>query len=306
MDFAPVHLMCLEQGDRSLEEHLTDFLDLVPLTTFPDDALCSFLFAGLNTTTRAQLSGKGPRESFAFVEWVLVSCGSAFTVEDVTSPTPTPVPSQNPPVGTKQFEPTADFQPFFAASCEPMLSRTCVPNIAAEPEICESDQVCVPAASPTCEGASVESEGKEENLAHPPPLRAPTGSISPLSGVDTPRASWELCPPGQEKPTAPPTTLAEYTPPSHDSRVDHQPFGLTGLPWSVGYTWVRPRHTCASDSGPLSVGRPPPEPPPAYVSTIRSAGCCHPVTSPSLQPSATSSFPSNTLPPSLFSCFCFC
>lgn len=29
--------------------------------------------------------------------------------------------------------------------------------------------------------------------------------------------------------------------------MDHWTFGLTGLPWSVSSTWVRPHHTCATD-----------------------------------------------------------
>ncbi|ROL55365.1 Asc-type amino acid transporter 1 [Anabarilius grahami] len=107
-----------EEGDRSLEEHLEEFLDLADQTTFLDDCLCTFLCIGLNTTTRAQLSGEAPRGSFAtFVEWVLVSCGSSFTANDITSPTPNPVPRQNPSVGIKQFEPTADDESFSAASC---------------------------------------------------------------------------------------------------------------------------------------------------------------------------------------------
>ncbi len=79
--FTTVNLLCLEHGSCSLEDHVDEFLDLVHLTTFPDDYL--------NTTTCAQLSGECPRGSFAdYVEWVLVSCGSAFSVEDVTSSTP--------------------------------------------------------------------------------------------------------------------------------------------------------------------------------------------------------------------------
>lgn len=89
MAFPAVMLLCLDQGDRSLEEHLEEFLDLEPQTTFPDDCLCTFLRLGLNNATQAQLSGESPRESFAdYVEWVLVSCGSSFTAEDITSPTP--------------------------------------------------------------------------------------------------------------------------------------------------------------------------------------------------------------------------
>ncbi|ROL50984.1 hypothetical protein DPX16_14515 [Anabarilius grahami] len=65
MDFPPVKLKCLEQGETSIKKHLEEFLDLVHQTTFPDYCLSSFLYVELNATTRAQLSGKGPRGSFA-------------------------------------------------------------------------------------------------------------------------------------------------------------------------------------------------------------------------------------------------
>lgn len=75
MDFPAVKLLCLEQGERSLDQHLEAFLDLAHQTTFLDDCLCTFLRVGLNTATQAQLSGEPPCGSFAdFVEWVLVSC----------------------------------------------------------------------------------------------------------------------------------------------------------------------------------------------------------------------------------------
>lgn len=49
--FAAVNLLCLEQGNCSLQEHLEEFLDLAHLTTFLDERLCTFLHAALNTTT---------------------------------------------------------------------------------------------------------------------------------------------------------------------------------------------------------------------------------------------------------------
>lgn len=87
-------LLCLEQGNCSLKEHLEKFLGLNHLTTFLDDCLSMFLHAGLNTATRAQLPGEGPRGNFTdYVEWVLVLCGSSLTdgpVGDDTSPSQTP------------------------------------------------------------------------------------------------------------------------------------------------------------------------------------------------------------------------
>ncbi|ROL48361.1 hypothetical protein DPX16_20714 [Anabarilius grahami] len=123
--FTAVELLCLEQKDRSLEANLENFLRLVPATTFPDNCLCSFLYAGLNTATKEQLSGEDPRGSFPeYVEWVLVSCGSPLTVDNVynddTSPTSYPVPShQHPDCEDRQHEPTADRERDFASMFEP-------------------------------------------------------------------------------------------------------------------------------------------------------------------------------------------
>lgn len=103
-------LYCLEHIDGSLKQNLEVLLDLAYQTTFPNDRLCTFLRMGCNNATRAQLLNLLEGASLT-VEWVLVSCGSSFTVDDVSSPTPNPVPSQNPTVGIKHFEPTRDFKP---------------------------------------------------------------------------------------------------------------------------------------------------------------------------------------------------
>lgn len=81
MDLPAVCFLCLEQGDCSLKGFIKEFLNLANQANFPDDCLCSFLIAGLNTTTRAQLSREGPRGSLVeFEEWVLVSGGLPITV----------------------------------------------------------------------------------------------------------------------------------------------------------------------------------------------------------------------------------
>lgn len=64
MDLPAVRLLCLEQGKRSLEEQVEEFLNLTNLTSYLDNCLCSFLLAGLNTATRAQFSGEGPPLTF--------------------------------------------------------------------------------------------------------------------------------------------------------------------------------------------------------------------------------------------------
>ncbi len=58
-------LLLLEQEDRSLEDHTRLFRFLANTTSYPDDALCSFYDASLNTVCRALSSEDGPREDFA-------------------------------------------------------------------------------------------------------------------------------------------------------------------------------------------------------------------------------------------------
>ncbi len=93
MDLPAVQLLCLEQLGHSLEDHTRDFLDLACLTHFPDRSLCVFYYTSLSERCKARLPANGPKEEFAaFVEWVLVNCGSHFTIgtaeEEFTSVTP--------------------------------------------------------------------------------------------------------------------------------------------------------------------------------------------------------------------------
>ncbi|ROL53905.1 hypothetical protein DPX16_19591 [Anabarilius grahami] len=222
--FIAAELLCLEQKDCSLEAHLEDFLCLVPATTFPDNCLCSFLYAGLNTATKEQQSGEGPRGSFPeYVGWVLVSCGSPLTVDivdnDDTSPTSFPVPShKHPDCEDRQHEPTAHREKDFATMFEPAPTGATEQNITTEPEQRGTDQVCEPAAPSVAEGILVEYEGME-SPATPvtqPSLSPISPSVSPpssLSGVDPPRDCWEPPPPGREEPVAPPPASELSTPP---------------------------------------------------------------------------------------------
>ncbi|KAI2644088.1 Opioid growth factor receptor [Labeo rohita] len=113
MDLPTVLLPILEQGNRSLEDHTKDFMYLASMIHYPVSSICSFYLTGLNPTTRAQLSGNGPRESLAaYVEWVLVSSRSSWTTEDDTSPTPDPESSQpSPRFAEHEPEPTVDGEP---------------------------------------------------------------------------------------------------------------------------------------------------------------------------------------------------
>ncbi|KTF87732.1 hypothetical protein cypCar_00046815, partial [Cyprinus carpio] len=61
-------------GDRSLEDHISVslFLMLANTTSYPEDVLCTFYDASLNTACRAPSSEDGPREGFAtFMQWTV-------------------------------------------------------------------------------------------------------------------------------------------------------------------------------------------------------------------------------------------
>ncbi len=158
MNGPAVLVLLLEQGDHSLEDHTKDFMFLSNYTHYPDNCLCSFYQAELNTSTWAQLSGDGPRESIAaFIEWVVVSCESKLTVD--------PEPSQLPPQGAELPEPNADGEPEPAAVVEPSPSGATELTITPEPELQVSDQVRELTAKARMDTA-VEIAGEMESPAH--------------------------------------------------------------------------------------------------------------------------------------------
>ncbi|KAI2645615.1 Sal-like protein 3 [Labeo rohita] len=139
-----IQIIILEQGNRSLEDHTRDFMHLVPHTHYPDSCLCTFYRVGLNPTIKAQLSGEGPRESIAdYIEWVLASCRSSWTVGIVEK--------------DYEPEPTADDEP------EPRATEQ---RIATEPEPNTSDQVREPAKTAVKVECCVEQERAMESPAH--------------------------------------------------------------------------------------------------------------------------------------------
>ncbi|KAI2668955.1 Accumulation-associated protein [Labeo rohita] len=157
-----VLLILLKQGERSLEDHTRDYLSLSEHSDFPDSSLCKFYFIGLNTTTKALLSGEGPQESLPdYIEWVLASCGSSWTVDIVekdVSPTQDPEPSQPAPRHAEfEPEPTADDEP------EPRATEL---KIATEPEPYTSDQVREPATSTVTGECNMEQVRAMESPAH--------------------------------------------------------------------------------------------------------------------------------------------
>ncbi len=162
-------LLLLEQEDRSLEDHTRLFLCVANATSYPDDALCSFYDASLNTASRALSSEDGPREDFAaFVEWTLARNGSPLTVspeDNLARSTPDPEPSPPSPRGKEhQPEPTDDGEPFPTAICEPALSRATERMISpVEPN--PSDQVREPATMPTTREQAVDGVSAEWSSA---------------------------------------------------------------------------------------------------------------------------------------------
>ncbi|KAL0181277.1 hypothetical protein M9458_023683, partial [Cirrhinus mrigala] len=151
-----VLLIIMKQGERSLEDHTRDYIFLAEHSHFPDSSLCTFYRAGLNTTTKGLLSGEGPQESLPdYIEWVLASCGSSWTIDFVkedVSPTPDPEPSQpSPRQAELEPEPTADKEP------EPR---------ATEPEPDTSDQVREPETTSAKVECCVEQERAMESPAH--------------------------------------------------------------------------------------------------------------------------------------------
>ncbi|XDV26120.1 hypothetical protein PO909_029904 [Leuciscus waleckii] len=216
MDFPAVRLMCLEQEDRSLEEHLEEFLDLAHLTTFPDDCLCGFLLHGLNAVTTAQLSA-------SFVEWVLASCGSAFTVEDATSPTPHPVPSQSHPDGEKyRPEPTAGSATETATMYKPAPIRATEDHITTEPEQRAPDQ-----SLPQSPAIVTSQSPMSPFCPSVPPL--------PLSSGVPHQTCREPSSPEIVEPTAPPTSSVCYDL-SRPADLAPEPALLppSTSPWTIG------------------------------------------------------------------------
>ncbi|KAI2645723.1 Nucleolar protein 9 [Labeo rohita] len=219
-------------------------LFLAPMTHYLVSSLCSFYRTRLNPTTRAQLSGNGPRESLAaYIEWVLVSSRSSWTTEDDTSPSPDPEPSQPSPRFAEHVQPSAraghrardapeqDLTDFFGEVDEDMPAL--LPPSSKLPD-CLDFPPTLPLFSPSIVAAA----------SVPPPL--PPGSPSPhpqpticavgsLQVCQSPSVSWledsSSLPPASESrtPLGPPTQWLH--PGSQLPRLHRRP-SAHQLPWA--------------------------------------------------------------------------
>ncbi|XDV26711.1 hypothetical protein PO909_030349 [Leuciscus waleckii] len=147
----------------------------------------------LNTATRAQLSGEGPRVSFMeFVEscWCPVNHHSPSDLSTIyTSTTEYLVPSQNhTDCEGQQHEPTTGCERVFAVTFEPTPTRATEQNITTEPEQPPLQSLATPATQSSL-----------------PPISPSVSPQPPLSGMDPPLDCWEPSPPMRQEPLAPST-----------------------------------------------------------------------------------------------------
>ncbi|ROL44259.1 hypothetical protein DPX16_8681 [Anabarilius grahami] len=184
MDTAPVLLMCLEQGTRPLEEHLMDYLFPAPLTTFPDDILCSFLIAGLEPQEHSYPGGV-----LGGASRNLWSGSAPLTTQCTTKTTQTArIGSLSLPQATSLSPPVLPLPP-------PLFE-----TVLFHVDICTTLQD--PLQSPT----------SSATLSSLSPISPSVPPLPPLSGAVTPLDCWESSPPGLLEPVAPPPTSACSTP----------------------------------------------------------------------------------------------
>ncbi len=241
-------LLLLEQGERSLEDHTGLFLMLANTTSYPDDALCSFYDASLNTASRALSSEDGPREDFAaFVEWTLARNGSPLTVspeDDLARSTPFP-----------------------ATISEPAQSRATEQKIAPEVEPNPSDQVREPATVPITREQAVDGVSAEWSsapcTAAEGELMRPLGLLDSEGASDPPVPAPRMCPPVPAPRMCPPVPAPRMCPPVPAPRKCPPSLPLLPPP-------------------PLSSGSPPCSPS-APICTVRAPWVCHTPASPGLE-----------------------
>ncbi len=74
-------LLALEQGTRSLEDYIQEYLNVAYYSDLPDCVLIDFFCEGVNQPLKSKLIHEGPRLSLSqFMDYALMTVGSAFTV----------------------------------------------------------------------------------------------------------------------------------------------------------------------------------------------------------------------------------
>lgn len=100
------------------------------LTNYPDRLLCVFYNTSLNERSKARLPRDGPRGSFAqYVEWVLLNCGSHFSICEAEEEDPVrPTHAMDP-----TLEPTTAMKPESATTSIPEPEPTTMSVPESEP-----------------------------------------------------------------------------------------------------------------------------------------------------------------------------
>ncbi len=74
-------LLALEQGTRSLEDYIQEYLSIAYYSDLPDCLLIEFFCKGINQPLMSKLRCEGPRSSLCqFMDYALLCVGSPFTM----------------------------------------------------------------------------------------------------------------------------------------------------------------------------------------------------------------------------------
>ncbi len=72
-------LLTLEQGLRSLEDYIQEYLDLAHFSDLPDCVLIDFFCEGINQPLKSHLIREDPRSSLSqFMDYALLTVGPVF------------------------------------------------------------------------------------------------------------------------------------------------------------------------------------------------------------------------------------
>ncbi len=139
-------LLALEQGLRSLEDYIREYLEIAYYSDLPDCVLIDLFCEGIDQPLKLRLTLDGPRSSLSdFMDHALMTVGSAFTV-GVTQcfVFPAMVPE------------TMNALPVLSVSALPVLSVSALPRIRSLPGFpAQSASLCWSSAPPRWSSAQV-------------------------------------------------------------------------------------------------------------------------------------------------------